>query len=34
MNAHLETGGIIVASTHIDLPVASTDVLDFARVAA
>jgi heme exporter protein A len=34
MNAHLETGGIIIASTHIDLPVASTDVLDFARVAA
>lgn len=34
MNAHLETGGIIVASTHIDLPVASTDVLDFAQVAA
>jgi heme exporter protein A len=34
MNAHLATGGIIVASTHIDLPVASTDVLDFARVAA
>ncbi|MDX1717638.1 MAG: heme ABC exporter ATP-binding protein CcmA [Anderseniella sp.] len=34
MNAHLETGGIIVASTHIDLPVASTDVLDFAQVDA
>jgi heme exporter protein A len=34
MNAHLGTGGIIVASTHIDLPVASTDVLDFAQVAA
>lgn len=34
MNAHLDTGGIIIASTHIDLPVASTDVLDFARVAA
>lgn len=34
MNAHLDTGSIIIASTHIDLPVASTDVLDFARVAA
>ena len=34
MTAHLEAGNIIIASTHIDLPVASTDVLDFARDAA
>jgi len=31
MTSHLEAGNIIIASTHIDLPVPSTDVLDFAR---
>lgn len=34
MTAHLEAGNIIIASTHVDLPVPSTDVLDFAKVAA
>ena len=34
MTSHLAAGGIIIASTHIDLPVATTDVLDFAKVAA
>lgn len=33
MTAHLTKGGIIIASTHIDLPVASTDVLDFTQVS-
>ena len=33
MTRHLEGGGIIIASTHIDLPVKSGDVLDFARLA-
>jgi heme exporter protein A len=30
MTSHLAAGNIIIASTHIDLPVASTDVFDFA----
>ncbi len=30
MVRHLDAGGIIIASTHIDLPVESSDVLDFA----
>jgi len=33
MTRHLESGGIIIASTHIDLPVKSSDVLDFAKLA-
>jgi heme exporter protein A len=32
MTKHLEADGIIIASTHIDLPVASTDILDFTRL--
>ncbi len=32
MTTHLEAGNIIIASTHIDLPVPSTDVLDFAGI--
>jgi len=31
MVRHLDGGGIIIASTHIDLPVESSDVLDFAN---
>lgn len=34
MGAHLKDGGIIIASTHINLPIAETDVLDFAKVSA
>lgn len=34
MTAHLNEGHIIIASTHIDLPIASTDVLDFASAVA
>ena len=34
MTTHLDAGNIIIASTHIDLPVASTDVLEFASAAA
>lgn len=32
MTRHLEDGGIIIASTHIDLPVKSSDILDFAKI--
>ena len=31
MIRHLDAGGIIIASTHIDLPVETSDVLDFAN---
>ena len=33
MARHLDGGGIIIASTHIELPVKSSDVLDFAQLA-
>jgi heme exporter protein A len=33
MTRHLEDAGIIIASTHIDLPVRSSDILDFASLA-
>ncbi len=32
MTLHLEGGGIIIASTHIDLPIKSSDILDFAKI--
>lgn len=32
MVRHLDGGGIIIASTHIELPVKSSDVLDFAKL--
>ncbi len=34
MSAHLASRGIIMASTHIDLPIKTTDVLDFASLQA
>jgi heme exporter protein A len=33
MTRHLEAGGIIIASTHIELPVKSSDTFDFAKLA-
>lgn len=33
MMRHLESEGIIIASTHIDLPVKSSDILDFTKTA-
>ena len=33
MTRHLDGGGILIASTHIELPVRSSDVLDFAQLA-
>ncbi|WP_108880437.1 heme ABC exporter ATP-binding protein CcmA [Anderseniella sp. Alg231-50] len=32
MVRHLDAGGIIIASTHIELPVKSSDILDFANL--
>lgn len=32
MTQHLQDKGIIIASTHIDLPVESSDILDFAKI--
>lgn len=33
MTRHLQHEGIIIASTHIDLPVESSDILDFASIS-
>jgi heme exporter protein A len=32
MTRHLHDEGIIIASTHIDLPIESSDILDFAKI--